>query len=157
MQSCIEGLFPFPYANFSSLFANPRGKNTFFFHMYTPCLLYNMHICMFHHYSPCTSVFVPKNEKWCRISMLQQEIYDHWPSIYWKHSDSTLQFHLKAINGPILSYGKEEKEFNFESKVTLEKLLLHIESASLCPLSLNIVFIPQDIPLLMENLIVSFL
>jgi hypothetical protein len=34
----------------------------------------------------------------------------------------TLQFHLKAINGPIPSYGKEEKEFNFESKVTLEKL-----------------------------------
>jgi hypothetical protein len=29
---------------------------------------------------------------------------------------------LKAINGPILSYGKEEKEFNFERKVTLEKL-----------------------------------
>jgi hypothetical protein len=34
----------------------------------------------------------------------------------------TLQFHLKDINGPILSYGKEEKEFNFESKFTLEKL-----------------------------------
>jgi hypothetical protein len=54
--------------------------------------------------------------------MSRQEIYDPWPSIYWKCSDSTLQFHLKAINGPIPSYGKEEKEFNFESKVTLEKL-----------------------------------
>jgi hypothetical protein len=54
--------------------------------------------------------------------MSRKEIYDPWPSIYWKRSNSTLQFHLKAINGPIPSYGKEEKEFNFESKVTLEKL-----------------------------------
>jgi hypothetical protein len=50
------------------------------------------------------------------------EINDSWPSIYWKHSKSALQFHLKAINGPIPSYEKEEKEFNFESKVTLEEL-----------------------------------
>jgi hypothetical protein len=33
-------------------------------------------------------------------------------------------FILKAIKNPILSYGKE-REFNFDSKVTLEKLLLH--------------------------------
>jgi hypothetical protein len=31
---------------------------------------------------------------------------------------------LKAIKKPIMSYGKE-REFKFESKVTLEKLLLH--------------------------------
>jgi len=37
---------------------------------------------------------------------------------------------------------KREKTFNFESKVTLEKLL-HIESASLCPSSLNTMFSPQ--------------
>ena len=54
--------------------------------------------------------------------MSRKEIYDPWPSIYWKRSESTLQFHLKAINGSILSYGKEEKEFDFENKVTLEKL-----------------------------------
>jgi hypothetical protein len=41
---------------------------------------------------------------------------------------------------------KEEKAFNFESKVTLEKLL-HIDSASLCPSSLNTVFIPQALSL----------
>jgi hypothetical protein len=29
---------------------------------------------------------------------------------------------LKAINGPIPSYEKKIKEFNFERKVTLEKL-----------------------------------
>jgi hypothetical protein len=74
------------------------------------------------YHNPCTSVFVPKNEKWCPVSMSRQDIYDPWPSIYWKHSDSTLQFHLEATNGPIPSYGKEEKEFNFESKVTLERL-----------------------------------
>jgi hypothetical protein len=81
-----------------------------------------MRIRRLHHYNPRTSGFVPKNEKWCRVSMSRQEINDPWPSIYWKRSDSALQFHLKAINGPIPSYGKEEKEFNFESKVTLEKL-----------------------------------
>ena len=54
--------------------------------------------------------------------MSRHEINYPWPSIYWKCSDSTLQFHLKAINRPNLSYGKEEKEFKFESKVTLEKL-----------------------------------
>jgi hypothetical protein len=63
---------------------------------------------------------------------------------------------LKDISGPILSYGKE-KEFNFERKVTLEKLLLHFEYTSLFPLSLNTVSIPQDLPLFIENLIVSLL
>jgi hypothetical protein len=48
---------------------------------------------------------------------------------------------LKAISGPIPSYGKE-KEFNFERKFTLDKLLLHFDPASLCPLSLNTMFNP---------------
>jgi hypothetical protein len=39
---------------------------------------------------------------------------------------------LKAIKEQFRAMEKEEKAFNFESKVTLEKLL-HIESASLCP------------------------
>ena len=34
-------------------------------------------------------------------------------------------FILKAIKKTIPSYGKKGREFNFESKVTLEKLLLH--------------------------------
>jgi hypothetical protein len=54
--------------------------------------------------------------------MSRQEIYDPWPSIYWKRFESALQFHLKAINGLIPSYGKEEKQFKLERKVTLEKL-----------------------------------
>jgi hypothetical protein len=52
---------------------------------------------------------------------------------------------------------EKEKEFNFERKVNMDKLLLHIESASLCALSLNIVFNPQALPLLMENPIVSLI
>jgi hypothetical protein len=52
---------------------------------------------------------------------------------------------------------EKEKEFKLERKVTLEKLLLHVEFASLCPLILNIMFNPQALPLLMENLIISLL
>jgi hypothetical protein len=89
--------------------------------------------------------------------MSRQEIYDPWPSIYWKHSDSTLQFHLKAINGPISSYGKRRKNSTLREKLLWRNYLLHIESASLCPLSLNTVFNPQALPLLIENLIVSLL
>jgi hypothetical protein len=93
-----------------------------FFHIYTPFLYYNMCIHRFHHYNPCTSGNVPKIKKWCQVSMLHHKINDPWPSIYWKCSNLALQFKLKAINGPNLSYGKEEKEFNFERKFTLEKL-----------------------------------
>ena len=81
-----------------------------------------MCIRRFHHYNPHTSGFVPKIKKWCRVSMSCDKINDPWPSIYWKCSDLALPFHLKAISGSNPSYGKEEKEFNFESKVTLEKL-----------------------------------
>ena len=82
--------------------------------------------------------------------MSRQEISDPWPSIYQKCFDSTLRLHPEGYKSTIPRYGKEEKEFNFETKVTLEKLL-HIESASLCPTSLNIVFIPQDLSLLLRE------
>jgi hypothetical protein len=81
-----------------------------------------MCIRRFHHYNPRTSGNVPKIEKWCWISMSSYEINDPWPSIYWKHPNLTVEFHLKAINGPNPNYGKDEKEFNFERKVALEKL-----------------------------------
>jgi hypothetical protein len=57
---------------------------------------------------------------------------------------------LKAIKAQFRAMEKEEKAFNFESKVTLEKLL-HIESASLCPSSLNTVFNPQALSLLLRE------
>jgi hypothetical protein len=61
-----------------------------------------------------------------------------------------LQLHFEGYKNTISSYGKEEKAFNFERKVTLEKLL-HIESASLCPSSLNTVFNPQALSLLLRE------
>jgi hypothetical protein len=121
MQSFTKGIFPFPYAELKSLFANPRAKNMIFPHIRTQTILQHAYTEV----APLQPAYigkVHKIKKWCRVSMSRHEINDPLPSIYWKHSESSLQFHLKAINGPNLSYGKEEKEFNFESKVTLEKL-----------------------------------
>jgi hypothetical protein len=81
--------------------------------------------------------------------MSRQKISDPWPYIYWKHSNLSLQLHSKGYKSTISSYGKEEKAFNFESKVTLEKLL-HIESTSLCPSSMNRMFSPQALSLLLR-------
>jgi hypothetical protein len=50
------------------------------------------------------------------------EIYDPWPSTYWKRSDSAFQFHFEDYKWANSKLWKEEKEFNFERKVTLEKL-----------------------------------
>jgi hypothetical protein len=82
--------------------------------------------------------------------MSGHEISDPWPSIYWKLSNSALHFHFEGYKITISSYGKEEKAFNFKRKVTLEKLL-HIESTSLCFSSLNTVFNPQALSLLLRE------
>jgi hypothetical protein len=63
---------------------------------------------------------------------------------------------LEAIRAQFPTMEKKEKAFNFERKVTLEKLL-HIESAFLCPSSLNTVFIPQALPLLLRGPLWLFL
>jgi hypothetical protein len=57
-----------------------------FFHIYTPFLLYNMHIRRLNQYNLCTLGNVPIIEKWCQVSMSRKDINDPWPSIYWKHS-----------------------------------------------------------------------
>jgi hypothetical protein len=57
---------------------------------------------------------------------------------------------LKAIKENFRAMEKKEKALNFDRKVTLEKLL-HIESTSLCPSSLNIVFSPRDLSLLLRE------
>ena len=88
-----------------------------------------------------------KIQKQSQVSISRQEIFDPWPSIYLKRSKSALQSHFEGYKSTISSYGKEEKAFNFESKVTLEKLI-HIEFASLCPSSLNTLFSPQALSLL---------
>jgi hypothetical protein len=88
--------------------------------------------------------------------MTQQKMNGPWPSIYWKHSNLALQLHSKAINGKNTSYGKRRKNNStLREKLLWRNYSLHIESASLYPLSFNIVFIPQDLPLLSENSIVS--
>jgi hypothetical protein len=65
-------------------------------------------------------------------------------------------FILEAIREQFRTMEKEVKAFNFESKVTLEKLL-HIESASLCPSSMNTVYSPQALPLLLRGPLCLFL
>ena len=57
---------------------------------------------------------------------------------------------LNAIRAQFRPMEKKEKAFNFESKVTLKKLL-HIESASLYPSSLNTVFKPKALSLLLRG------
>ena len=79
------------------------------------------------------------------------KIHDPWPSIYRKHSDATLQFHLKAINGPYPSCGGREKNSTLRENLLRRNYSLHIESASLCPLSLNTVFSPQALSLLLRE------
>ena len=116
MQSYIEGLFPFPYVDLKSLFANLRAKNIIFPHIRALPILQHVYTQV----SPLQPVYignVPKIEKWCRVYMSRHEINDPWPSIYWKHSESALQFHLKAINGPNPIYGKEEKNSTFREKL----------------------------------------
>jgi hypothetical protein len=66
-------------------------------------------------------------------------------------------FIFKAINGQIPSYGKWRRNSNLREKLLWKNYLLHIEFASLFPSSLNTVFIPQALPLLIENLLVSLL
>jgi hypothetical protein len=133
LLSCTMGLFPFPYADLSSLFDESRAKNTYF-STYTHPIYYAR--CVYVGCSTTAHVhrdFCQKIQKWSWVSMSQQEISDPWPSIYWKHSNSALQLHIEGYKSTVRSYGKEEKEFNFESKVTMEKLL-HIESTSLLSL-----------------------
>ena len=116
-----------------------------------------MRIHGLHHYSPCTSGFVPKIKKWCRVSMSRYEIHDPWPSIHWKYFESTLQFHLKAINGPYPSCGKKEKNSTLREKLLWRNYSLHIESASLYHFEFEHIVQPQTLPYLIENLIVSLI
>jgi hypothetical protein len=64
---------------------------------------------------------------------------------------------FKAINGPILSYGKRRRNSTLREKLLWRNYLLHIDFASLCILIINTVFISQDLPLLIENLTISLL
>jgi hypothetical protein len=49
-------------------------------------------------------------------------IFDPWPSIYWKHFYLALQLHFEGYKETNSKLWKKEREFNFERKITLEKL-----------------------------------
>ena len=89
--------------------------------------------------------------------MSRQDISNPWPSIYWKRSYSALQFHFEGYKWANSEIWKRRKNSTLRAKLLWRNYLVHIEFASLCPLSLNTVFIPQALPLLMENLFVSLI
>jgi hypothetical protein len=69
-----------------------------------------MRICLMLHYNSCILAFMPENTKWGQVYMSRQKISDLWPSLCWKHFDSTLQFHSGGYKSIILSYGKRERK-----------------------------------------------
>ena len=157
MQSFLEGLFPFPHADLSSLFVRSRAKNKYF----STCKHLAHYIaCVYAGFSSTTRIHQDLCQKMkinvgfpCHDKRSMILVLSYTGSILTRPFSSI----LKAINGPILSYGKRRKNSTLRAKLLWRNYLLHIESASLCPLSLNIVFIPQSLPLLIENPIVSLL
>jgi hypothetical protein len=99
-----------------------QRQKLIFFHIYTSCTLYIMSIRRLLHYNPHKSGFVPENEIKCLVSMSRKEIFDPWPFIYYKCYNSSLQFHFEGCKEANSKLWKKGKEFNFESKVTLEEL-----------------------------------
>jgi hypothetical protein len=93
----------------------------------------------------------------CRVSMSQQEISNSWPSIYWKHFDSSLQLNFEGYKEANSELWKEGENSTLRPKLHWRNYLLHTEFESLCPLSLNTVSNPQTLHLLMDKIIVSLL
>jgi hypothetical protein len=75
MQTCSEGLFPFPYADLKSLFAVPRAKNCIFPHIRALTTIQHVYTQVAP-LQPRTSGFVLKIKKWCWVSMSCHEIHD---------------------------------------------------------------------------------
>jgi hypothetical protein len=121
--SCTEGLFPFPYANLSSLFDESRAKNI---HFSTYTLPINYARCVYVGFSTTTHVHWDLCEK--IIKWVGFPCHDRRSLILGLPHTRNVPTHpficiLKAIKAQFRAIEKEEKEFNFESKVTLEKLL----------------------------------
>jgi hypothetical protein len=72
-----------------------------------------------------------------------------WPSMHWKRSDSSLHFHFEGYKEANSELWKKIKNSTLRVKLLWRNYLLHIESASLCPLSMNSMFSPQALPVLM--------
>jgi hypothetical protein len=157
MKSCTKGLFPFPHVDLSSLFVKSIAKNKYFstcMHLsyYTTCVYPGYSTTTRIHRDLCQKMKInvgfPCHDR--RFMILGLPYTRNIPT-------QPLSSTLKAINGPILSYGKRRKNSTLREKLLWRNYLLHIESASLCPLSMNTVFNPQALPLLIENPIVSLL
>ena len=122
MQSCTEGLFPLPYAKLASLFDKSKEKNTNFStctHLayYTSCV-----------YTGCTTRarihrdLCPKMKNGVGFPCHKRRSLILGLPYTRNVLNQLFRSILKDINGPIPNYGKEEKAFNFERKVTLKKL-----------------------------------
>jgi hypothetical protein len=157
MQSCREGLIPFPHADLLSMIDKSRDKKKYFstcMHLasYTTRVYIGFSTTTHVHRDLCQKIKIK-----CLFSMSRQEISDPWPSIYWKRSNSALQFHFEGYKEANFELWKRRENSNLREKLLWRNYYFIIESASLCPLSLNTVFNPQALPLLMENLFVSLI
>jgi hypothetical protein len=146
MQSCREGLTPFPYADLLSLIDESRDKNKYFStctHLasYTTCVYTGCSTTTCVHRDLCHKIKIK-----CWVSMSRQEIFDPWPSIYWKRSDSALQLHFEGYKEANSELWKRRENSTLREKLLWRNYYFIIESASLCPLSLNTVFIPKIFP-----------
>ena len=64
---------------------------------------------------------------------------------------------LKTIKAQFQTMEKRINNSTLREKLLSRNYSLHIESASLCPLSLNTLFSPQALPLFIENFIISLI
>jgi len=103
------------------MFVKSRAKNKYF----STCKHHAYYTsCVYKGLSTTTRVHQDLCQKWklMSVSMSWKDIYDPWPYIYWKISNSTLQSHFEGYKWANSELWKREKEFNFERKVALEKL-----------------------------------
>jgi hypothetical protein len=75
MQTCLEGLFPFPYADLKSLFVVPRDKNYIFPHMHALIVIQHAYMQVAP-LQPAYIGFCAQIKKWCQVSMSHHEIHD---------------------------------------------------------------------------------
>jgi len=157
MQSWREGLTPFPYAESIFLINESKDKNKYF----STCTHLASYIASV--YAGCsTTTHVHQNlcqkiKNKCWVSMSQQNNSDPWPSIYWKRSDLSIQLHFEGYKEANSEPWKRRENSTLRAKLLWRNYYFIIEPAFLCPLSLNTVFISQDLPLLMDNLFVSLI
>jgi hypothetical protein len=107
LLSFTEGLFPFPYVDFSSLFDESRAKNIHF----STCTLPNCYArCVY----ACCSITAPVYQDLCQKIQNEVEFPCHnrrslilGLPYTGNISDSALQLHSVGYKRTILNYGKE--------------------------------------------------